>query len=94
MKILINLIELYFPTIHSLKEKRGLLKSFQNQMRKKFNISIAEIDHQDVWQSAKIGIVMTVSEGKVLTKAHYQMRDFIENYFQNMTIVKEETEYL
>jgi uncharacterized protein YlxP (DUF503 family) len=94
MKILIYQIDLYFQASHSLKEKRGILKSFQNQIRKKFNVSIAEIDYHDVWQSSRIGIVMTANEIKVLNIALTEIQKFIENNFQNITIVKEEIEFL
>jgi hypothetical protein len=94
MKILIYQVDLYFPTIHSLKEKRGLLKNFQNQIRKKFNVSISEIDYHDVWQSAKIGIVMAANEVKILYTAHTQIQKFIEDHFQNISVVKEEIEFL
>ena len=94
MKILIYQIDLYLQASHSLKEKRGILKSFQNHIRKKFNVSIAEIDYQDVWQSSQIGIVMTANEIKVLNTALTEIQKFIENNFQNIIIVKEEIEFL
>jgi uncharacterized protein YlxP (DUF503 family) len=53
-------IELYLPAAYSLKDKRSILKSTINRVRREFNVSIAEIDHQDIWHSAVIGVV-TVS---------------------------------
>ena len=49
-------IELYLPTVHSLKEKRSIVKSVVNRVRNEFNVSIAEVDRQDAWQSAIIGV--------------------------------------
>ena len=94
MKILIYQIDLYFPSVHSLKEKRGVIKNFQNQIRKKFNVSIAEINYHDVWQSSQVGIVMTANELKILNAALIQIQKFIENNFQNISIVKEDVEFL
>jgi uncharacterized protein YlxP (DUF503 family) len=47
-------IELYLPTVHSLKAKRSILKGVIQRVRHEFNVSIAEVDHQDAWQSAVV----------------------------------------
>ncbi len=94
MKLLIYRIDLYMPACHSLKEKRGVLKNFQNQIRKKFNVSVAEVDYQDVWQSSQIGIVMAASDVRILNAVLVQLQTFIERNFQDITIVKEDIEFL
>jgi uncharacterized protein YlxP (DUF503 family) len=53
-------IELYMPCNHSLKGKRGVLKPILTHLRREFNVSTAEVDDNDVWQSATLGLV-TVS---------------------------------
>jgi uncharacterized protein YlxP (DUF503 family) len=53
-------IELYLPTAYSLKDKRSILKSVIRRVRNEFNVSVAEVDHQDAWHSALLGVV-TVS---------------------------------
>ena len=47
-------VELHFPEAHSLKEKRMLLRSAKDQLRNRFGASVAEVDHHDVWQRARI----------------------------------------
>lgn len=49
-------IELYLPGVSSLKEKRSIVKSLLARLRNTFNVSAAEIDHHDLWQSALIGV--------------------------------------
>jgi len=49
-------IYLNIPTNHSLKGKRRVLKSLMARVRKDFNVSIAEVDQQDTWQMATLGI--------------------------------------
>ncbi len=49
-------IRLSMRNCHSLKDKRRVLKSLKDNLSNKFNISVAETDEQDVWQSAEIGI--------------------------------------
>ncbi|MCR4406460.1 MAG: DUF503 domain-containing protein [Anaerolineae bacterium] len=55
-------IELHLPGNGSLKDKRRVLKSIIARVHREFNVSIAEVDHQDVWQSAVLGVVC-VSNG-------------------------------
>ena len=50
-------VYLRIPANHSLKGKRQVLKSLMARVRKDFNVSIAEVDQQDVWQAATLGIV-------------------------------------
>jgi len=48
--------ELFIPEATSLKDKRGVLRSVTATVTKKFNVSIAEVDHQNLWQRAALGI--------------------------------------
>lgn len=56
-------IELIIPNSHSLKEKRAVLQRMITRTKQKFNVSIAEIDHQNVWQRTKLALV-SVSSSK------------------------------
>jgi len=55
-------LELYFPGNGSLKGKRRVIKSLMARLRKEFNVSVAEVGAQDVWQSAIIGVVCVSSD--------------------------------
>ena len=46
--------ELHFPESHSLKEKRMHLRSVKQQLANRVGCSIAEVDHHDVWQRARL----------------------------------------
>ena len=48
--------ELHFPAAHSLKEKRHHLRSAKAQLRNRVGASVAEVDHHDVWQRARITV--------------------------------------
>ncbi|MCB9006264.1 MAG: DUF503 domain-containing protein [Ardenticatenaceae bacterium] len=43
--------------VFSLKEKRSIVKSILNRLPQKFNVAVAEVDQQDVWGTAVIGLV-------------------------------------
>lgn len=53
-------LELRLDESHSLKDKRHFVKSLKDRLRGKFNVAVAEIDYQDLWQRALIACV-TVS---------------------------------
>jgi hypothetical protein len=55
-------IELYLPGNGSLKGKRSVLKSTISRLRREFNISVAEVDLHDTWQSAVLGVVCVSNE--------------------------------
>jgi uncharacterized protein YlxP (DUF503 family) len=50
-------LEIHIPDARSLKDKRQVLRSLKDRLRSRFNVAIAEMDHQDTWQRAQIGIV-------------------------------------
>ena len=50
-------LDLHFPGARSLKDKRQALRSLETRIRNKFNVSIAEVEHQDLWQRARLAVV-------------------------------------
>ena len=56
MIIAVATVTLYAPWIHSLKEKRMVVKSLIAKTRNKFNLSIAEVSQQDVHQTIVLGM--------------------------------------
>lgn len=48
--------ELHLPIVHSLKEKRATLRPIIDGARRRFEVAAAEVDHQDSWQRATIGM--------------------------------------
>ncbi len=87
-------IELYLPGMASLKDKRSVLKSMLARMRKTFNVSASEVDHQDVWQSAVVAVAYvsnsTVRTNQVIDK----VLKWIENTCPDVQIMNENIEIL
>jgi uncharacterized protein YlxP (DUF503 family) len=50
-------MELHFPANHSLKGKRGLLRRITERLKQRFNISVAEVEYQDLWQRSLLAAV-------------------------------------
>ncbi len=68
-------VDLYLPGVMSLKEKRGLIKSMLAKMRQTFNVSAAEVEHHDTWQSARIAISTVSNSSK---RSHQTLQKVIK----------------
>ena len=49
-------IECHLPAARSLKDKRMVLQSVKGRLRS-LNVSVAEVEHQDLWQRARLAVV-------------------------------------
>lgn len=68
-------IELHVPESGSLKTKRQSLRSLKDRIRNKFNVSIAEVDDNDLWQKASLAVAAVSND-----KAHLnQTMDHVLN---------------
>jgi uncharacterized protein YlxP (DUF503 family) len=79
-------VELLIPESTSLKEKRMVIKSIKQRLQNKFNISVAEVDHQDLWQRATLGIAMVSNENGHVRKAMDKILDFIDDQDNSQVI--------
>jgi uncharacterized protein YlxP (DUF503 family) len=87
-------IDLYLPATHSLKAKRRQIKPLLARLPKEFNISVAEVDHHDVWQTATLAIA-TVSNSRVKNENLLQnVIAWIEMHFPDLYIQDTRYEYL
>jgi uncharacterized protein YlxP (DUF503 family) len=59
-------LELFFPYAQSLKDKRRILHGFKDRVRRRYNIALAEVDYQDKWQRALVGVVTLNSQQTVV----------------------------
>jgi uncharacterized protein len=48
--------DLFIPSSSSLKDKRQVVRSVSAAVRNKFNVAVAEVDHQDLWQRTALGV--------------------------------------
>ena len=79
MKILAIKVDLRAPYVHSLKVKRMIVKSIIAKLQNKFNISIREVENQDLHQLTSIGIVKLDLNRKDSDKSQEKIIDFIED---------------
>ncbi|HAJ33796.1 MAG TPA: DUF503 domain-containing protein [Candidatus Atribacteria bacterium] len=68
--MLIGVCELciYLPDCRSLKDKRSIISNLKSQLRKKFNISISEINHKNLWKKSTLGICCISDNRQIIDK--------------------------
>ncbi|MEW6379440.1 MAG: DUF503 domain-containing protein [bacterium] len=71
-------IELYIPESNSLKAKRKVIKSLKDQVRNKFNVAIAEVDLQDLWQRSVLGVVTLSNDRSKVDETLAKVVSFVE----------------
>ncbi|MCS7171616.1 MAG: DUF503 domain-containing protein [Aquificaceae bacterium] len=58
-------VELFFPENGSLKEKRYYIRSMKDKVKSSFNVSVAEVDHHDLWQRSSLAFVCVAGEKSI-----------------------------
>ena len=68
MPVGLLILNIHLPDAHSLKEKRFTVRRIQDRLRARFNVAVAELDHQDLWQRAQVGVAAIASDRAVVEK--------------------------
>jgi hypothetical protein len=71
-------LELYIPGSTSLKAKRSVIRKVIERTRARFNVTVAEVDKQDVYTRAVVGCAMVGSDQRYVNGAVDKILDFIE----------------
>ena len=61
-------IDLHLPGTGSLKGKRQILLSLKERIKKAYNVAIAEVDGNDLWQRAVLGVACVANEGRYVNQ--------------------------
>lgn len=87
-------IELDIPGCASLKEKRSILKPLLARLHREFNVSAAEVDLHDVWQSATIAVVIVSTANAHADRTLQSIVRWIENTRLDVEVIAEEFELI
>lgn len=93
MNVGLCIVEIHLAATHSLKEKRRVLRRLKDRLHGRFNVSVAEIDHQDLWQRATLGIVAIAQAREPLELCFGQVRSIVESEIAG-DLMSFEVEYL
>ena len=62
-------LEIHIPDAQSLKDKRQVIRSLKDRLRGHFNVAVAELDHQELWQRSVIGVVTLSGDAQHLEQS-------------------------
>jgi uncharacterized protein YlxP (DUF503 family) len=74
-------IKIDIPFDQNLKDKRRVLTSIISRISKKYNVSISEIDFNDVWKSAKLGMAIVAQNGRIFDPMIDNIIEFVESSY-------------
>ena len=78
-RVVLGLVELHLPDVASLKEKRHVLKGLKEKVRARFEVTVAEVDHQDLWQRATLALAYVSADARHANEVIAKAMDFIED---------------
>ena len=87
-------VTLRLPENQSLKGKRRVIKSLCARIRNKFNVAIAEVDDNDAWQSATLGITCVSNSNRHVEQALDHVISYIEESREDVEMVQCEVEVI
>jgi hypothetical protein len=67
----------FIPDSHSLKEKRMVLRRVKDRVRQKFNVAVAEVEENDVWQRAVVGLALVGNDRRFVETALDEVVRFV-----------------
>ena len=82
------------PGARSLKDKRGVVKSLIARVSGRFNVSIAEVDHLDVYHTAGVGICCVSNSAQHADEVIQHVIRFVEDNLQDGYIADVRTEII
>jgi len=85
-------IELRLPENQSLKGKRRVIKSIITRLQNKYNVSVAEVDSQDLWQLATLGIACISNHRRHANETLSSVVKFVAQNYPDLELLSSEIE--
>ena len=89
MTVGIARMTLFLPEAHSLKEKRMVLRRVKDRAQQKFNLAIAEVGDNDIWQRAQLGLAVVGSGRRFVESALDEVVRFVRNEVEVTNVERE-----
>lgn len=90
----ISEITLHLPDSHSLKDKRQIIKSIMARVRQQFSVAIAEVEDNDRWQIAKLGVSCVSNSSQHADEILQHVRRYIEETRPDIVVTNAEVEII
>ena len=85
-RVALGMVELHLPDVESLKGKRHVLKGLKEKVRARFEVSVAEVDHQDMWQRATLALAYVSGDARHANEVVSKATDFIEVHVEGRVL--------
>ena len=85
-------LELRLPENESLKGKRRVIQSIITRLQNRYNISVAEIDNQGLWQLATLGITCVSNHRRHVNETLSNVIHFVAQHYPDVEMLSSETE--
>jgi hypothetical protein len=72
------LLDCYLPESQSLKDKRRILTSLEERLRRQFNIAVAEVEYQNQWQRAQLAVVLVNTNWRMLQSSMSKLTEYVD----------------
>ena len=82
MLVALERFDLRIPACGSLKEKRHVVKTLTNAIRSTFNVSVAEVDHHELWQRTAIAVAAVDREQHHVRRVMHEVERFVERWVE------------
>jgi hypothetical protein len=87
-------LTLRLPENSSLKGKRMVVKSIQQRLHNRFNVSVAEVEHNDAWQLAGLEIAAAANSGAHASEVITNAVAYMESLRLDVEVIEQETELI
>lgn len=94
MRVGVCQITLRLPGCHSLKDKRQVIKSLIARVHNRFNVAIAEVDEQDSWQIAILGVSCVSNDSRHVDSVLAHVQRYIEEIRPDVVMTDTQVEIL
>jgi len=85
-RVALGTVDLHLPDVDSLKGKRQILRSLKDKLRGRFEVAVAEVDHQDVWQRATLAVACVSHDARHANAVVSKAMDFIEDHVEGLVL--------
>ena len=87
-------ISAHLPVATNLKEKRQVVRSLTARLRNQFNVAVAEVDHNDLWQRVTIGVCCISNDTPHAHEMMSKIVSFVEEFSDDLVLLDYETELI
>ncbi len=87
-------VSLFLPGVQSLKGKRQIARSLTSRIQNKFNVAVAEVEDQELWQRLTLGICCISNDSNHANQILSNVVSFVESQHRDLEVLDYETEII